>query len=131
MNPQMQQHPSREQVTAHLKSLIAQRLLSLGFMEKQRHARKLRFDVAVLDLQAVPLRQREVHSGVVVAGLPNTEARRRAELVFEAEQLEYEAATGQLDMMIEGTKQEIAQYEGALKNADSNIVMPGQVGVVM
>lgn len=113
MNPQQ---PTREQYVAHLKSLIAQRVLSMGFMEKQLLAKRKKFDIAILDLQAVPAA---------------SNARRRAELLFEAEQLEFESTSGQLDMLIEGTRREIEQYEDALNSASSSLVLPGMEGVVM
>ena len=107
MNPQQAQ-PTREQMKAHVESQIAQRKLSLTFYERQRKAKDLRFEVTC-------------------------EARDRMAVVdpriAEADELEYMASVGQLDMMIAQTKAEIAHFENALKGADAVVLRPD--GVVM
>ena len=117
MHPQQQ--PTREQAIAHFKSQIVQRELTLGFYEKQRKAKQLRFDVAALD------QARARRLSVVDTEL------KRAELVWQAEQLEFEASTGQLDMMIVQTKLEIEHFTSMLKMAESTIVDPRTMGVSM
>lgn len=106
MNPS--NPPTREQVKAHLESQIAQRKLSLTFVERQRKAKDLRFEVAC-----------EARERMVVVD-PR---------ITEADELEYMASVGQLDMMIAQTKAEIAHFENALKGADAVVLRPD--GVVM
>jgi hypothetical protein len=104
MNPQAP--PTREQVKAHLESQIAQRKLSLEFYEKQRRAKEIRFELTC-----------EARNCLV------------NHRVAEAEDLEYAASIGQLDMMIVQTQMEIAHFENALKSADAVVLRPD--GVVM
>lgn len=109
MHPQQQ--PTREQAIAHFKSQIAQRELTLGFYEKQRRAKQFRFDVAALEASDI--------------------TDKRANMIWQAEQLEFEASTGQLDMMIVQTKLEIEHFTSMLKMAESTIVDPRSLGVSM
>jgi uncharacterized coiled-coil protein SlyX len=132
MHPQMAT-PTREQVVEQLNKMIAARVTNLTCFEKQRRAKKIRYDMAVMDLQVVPLTQWEgvqVSHGPRVVSSPNP-ARARAELDFQASQLEYEAAVVQLDGMIEQIKEELQQLNAQLKQAGSSLIDPRSVGVMM
>jgi hypothetical protein len=116
MNPSIP--ANKEQVVAHMKGLIAQRTISLRLFEQQKEVKRMRYEIAALDVREA--RKIDYHGSAD-----------RAELVFSADTLEYETSTAQLDMMIEGLKVEIVGIEEALKNAEAVVLTPGMMGVSM
>ena len=114
MNPQVQM--SREQVIAHLTTLIEQKELALTLYAKQREAKTLRREIALLDYKRRP---DELDLG------------NRAEKVLQAEMLEFEASVANLDFMTSGVEKELKELKDMLKHANSGIIDPRQAGVVM
>jgi hypothetical protein len=131
MHPQQMAPPTREQVITHLNAMIASRVVNLTCYEKQKRSKRVRFDIAVMDFQAVPPMTPAMGIDGRSFDVCTNVAYKRAELEFEASQLEFEASTGQLDLMIEQTKIELQQLSAQLKQVESNIVDPRSVGVVM
>lgn len=115
MNPQAQQ-PSREQVTEHLTNMLTQKTFALGLYEKQRKAKDIRYRIALHDFKIADIESGEYE---------------RSQWAFEASTYEYECDTANLDYLIVQTKLEIENIERMKKDAESSIVDPRKMGVVM